>query len=183
MWRVICALAGACGLSLGAVGEGGVKMGKVLMLLKGLMGCAEKSHGGPSAVNASVARGRWGEDVAIRYLAGLGWRIIGRNVRPCRKDRRCELDIVAFDPRERGVVFVEVKTHKAHSDFAGRLWGVDRRKKRNLLRASANWLMRKRWHGNFRFDVMEVYGAEDGASPCVDHIRNVRLFPENWRWW
>ena len=183
MWRVICALAGGCGLRLGTVGEGGVKMGKVLMLLKGVMGCAEKSHGGPSAVNASVARGRWGEDVAIRYLAGLGWRIIGRNVRPCRKDRRCELDIVAFDPRERGVVFVEVKTHKAHSDFAGRLWGVDRRKKRNLLRASANWLMRKRWHGNFRFDVMEVYGAEDGAAPCVDHIMNVRLFPENWRWW
>lgn len=158
-------------------------MGKMLRLLKGLMGCAKETHGSPRAVNVSVARGRWGEDVSVRHLVGLGWRIIGRNVRPCRKDRRCELDIVAFDPRERSVVFVEVKTHKSRSDFAGRLWGIDRRKKRNLLRASANWLMHKRWHGNFRFDVMEVYGAEDGAAPYVDHIMNVRLFPENWRWW
>jgi len=158
-------------------------MGKVLMLLRGLMGRAERSHGGPGAVNVGVARGRWGEGVAARHLAALGWRIIGRNVRPCRRDRRCELDIVAFDPRERSVVFVEVKTHKAKSDYACRLWGIGRRKRQNLLRASANWLMRKRWHGNFRFDVMEVYGVEDGVAPYVDHIMNVRLFPENWRWW
>ncbi len=134
-------------------------------------------------MNASADRGRWGENVSARHLAGMGWRIIGRNERPCRRDRRCELDIVAFDPRERSVVFVEVKTHKARSDFAGRLWGIDGRKKQNLLRASANWLMQKRWHGNFRFDVMEVYGEEGAGEPYIDHMRNVRLFPDKWRWW
>lgn len=134
-------------------------------------------------VNSSVARGRWGEDVAAGYLTELGWRIVGRNLHPCGKDRRCELDIVAFAPDGRSVVFVEVKTHRKRSRWAGRLWSVDRRKKRNLLRASASWLMRRHWHGNFRFDVIEVYGDSDGTPPEIDHIENVRLFGDNWRWW
>lgn len=125
--------------------------------------------------------GRWGEDVAARHLAGLGWRILERNSHPCRKDRRCELDIIAFS-KERKVVFVEVKTHHSRSPWAGRLWAVDRRKKRNLLRACVNWLMRRRWHGCYRFDVIEIYG--DGSSPPeIDHIENVPLFPPNWRFW
>ena len=80
------------------------------------------------------------------------------------------------------VVFVEVKTHRWHSAFAGRLWAVGRRKKRNVLRACANWLIRRKWHGNFRFDVIEVYG-EEGGVPEIDHIENVPLFPPHWRFW
>ena len=128
--------------------------------------------------------GRWGEDVAARHLECMGWRIIERNARPCSKDRRCELDIVAFNPNGRQIVFVEVKTHKRHSARASRLWAIDRRKKRNLLRASANWLMRRRWHGNCRFDVMEIYGEMGGGMPPeIDHVENVPLFPPNWRFW
>jgi putative endonuclease len=134
--------------------------------------------------NPNVRRGRWGEDVAAEHLKCIGWRIIGRNVRPCRRDRRCELDIVAYIPGERQIVFVEVKTHRKHSSYAGRLWAIDRRKKSNLLRAGANWLMERKWHGNCRFDVIEVYGEENGDNPPeIDHITNVRLFPSNWRFW
>ena len=134
-----------------------------------------------SGENMSVRRGNWGEDVASEYLKRIGWRIIGRNVRPCRRDRRCELDIVAYVPQERQVIFVEVKTHRRHSPYAGRLWAVDRRKKANVLRACANWLMNSRWRGNCRFDVIEVYGAPGGGRPVVDHIRNVALFPPRGR--
>lgn len=159
-------------------------MGRLLSFIKRL---ADRSGAdGPltaTVAQGSAARGRWGEGVAARHLMGLGWRIVGRNERPCRKDRRCEIDIIAFDPEECRVIFVEVKTHKAHSDFAGRLWRIDSRKKRNLLRASANWLIRRHWHGNFRFDVIEVYGEENGPPPVIDHIPNVRLFSEKWRWW
>lgn len=137
-----------------------------------------------AAANGSVERGRWGENVAAEHLRHMGWRIVGRNVRPCRRDRRCELDIVAYIPAERQVVFVEVKTHRRHSTYAGRLWAVDWRKRRNLLRASASWLMERKWHGNCRFDVIEIYGELNGASPPeIDHITNVRLFPPNWRFW
>ena len=44
--------------------------------------------------------------------------------------------------------------------------------------------MARKWHGNFRFDVIEVYGDEtSGAPPEIDHIANVKLFPPNWRFW
>lgn len=130
----------------------------------------------------SAIQGRWGEEIAMACLLRLGWRIVGRNVRPCRRDQRCELDIVAYVPGENRIVFVEVKTHKHRSSHAGRLWAVNARKKKNILRASANWLMRQRWHGNYRFDVVEIYGEKGGcAAPVVDHIQNVPLFPPSWR--
>ena len=144
-------------------------------------------NGHPAVVcnmNASVRRGCWGEDVAVAHLKRMGWRIVGRNVRPVRNDRRCELDIIAYVPAERQVVFVEVKTHRRHSSYAGRLWAIDRRKKSNLLRASTNWLMERKWHGNCRFDVIEIYGEHGGKTPPeIDHIMNVKLFPQNWRFW
>ena len=113
---------------------------------------------------ANAVRGAWGEDVAAQYLRTRGWRIVGRNVRPCKNDRRCEIDLVMRD-EERRIVFVEVKTHLRKSPREGRLARIDRRKKLVLLRACANWVMRNRWHGNFRFDVVEVYGSPAGETP------------------
>jgi len=130
---------------------------------------------------ANREQGAWGEDAAAEYLSARGWRIVGRNVRPCVNDRRCEIDIIART-EEGGVVFVEVKTHARRSEMAGRLAGVDARKKHALLRACTNWVMRKRWHGNFRMDVVEVYG-KPGEAASIDHIENVPLFPPKWRFW
>ena len=125
--------------------------------------------------------GAWGESTAADFLVAKGWRIVARNARPCARDRRCEIDIIA-EPGEPGkVVFVEVKTH-AGPTAAGRLAGVDARKKQNLLRACASWFMRNDWHGDFRFDVVEVYGAQ-GEVAAIDHIENVPLFPPKWRFW
>ena len=139
---------------------------------------------GAAHAQESAAQGRWGEEIAAAHLRRIGWRIVARNAHPCRRDRRCELDIIAYAPRENRIVFVEVKTHRRRSPFAGRLWAVDARKKRNLLRAGANWLMRRRWHGNWRFDVIEIYGSRElGTPPEIDHIENVKLFPSNWRFW
>ena len=132
----------------------------------------------------SRRRGEWGEAVAADYLLKTKrWRLIGKRVRPCAADRRCEIDIIARTA-EGGVVFVEVKAHRSRSQYASRLWRIDRRKKENLLRACSNWIMRKKWHGNFRFDVIEVYGTEESETPPeIDHIENVPLFPPKWRFW
>ena len=139
---------------------------------------------GKARAELSIRQGKWGEDVAARHLLDLGWRILERNAHPCQNDTRCELDIIAFSPKENRVVFVEVKTHRRHSDFANRLWSVNERKKRNLLRASASWLIRRKWHGNWRFDVVQVYGdSTSGATPEIDHVANVKLFRPNWRFW
>jgi predicted RecB family endonuclease len=47
--------------------------------------------------------GEWGEEIAARYLASRGWRIVGRRL----KTSAAEVDIVAL--AERAIVCVEVK--------------------------------------------------------------------------
>ena len=136
------------------------------------------------AAPTRAEQGDWGEDVAAAYLEGKAYRVVERNVRPCPQDRRCEIDIVAKTKDGSTVVFVEVKTHARRTDLQGRLAGIDRRKKRNLLRACANWVTRNRWHGDFRFDVIEVWGSKaDALPPQIDHVENVPLFGPNWRFW
>ena len=128
--------------------------------------------------------GVWGEGIAVCFLQNHGWDIIGRRVRPCKRDRRCEIDVIARTKNRRLVAFVEVKTHAMRSQYASPMWGVDRRKKNALLRACTNWLMREKWHGDFRFDVIQVFGRRRSALPPeIDHFENVPLFPAKWRFW
>ena len=109
---------------------------------------------------------------------------MGRRVRPCARDRRCEIDLIVRTRDHRGIAFVEVKTHRVRSPRATRLWCIDRRKKSILLRACSNWILREKWHGNFRFDVVQVYGTPEAPNPPeIDHIENVPLFPPKWRFW
>ena len=132
----------------------------------------------------SALHGRWGENMAILHLVRSGWMVVDRNVRPCARDRRCEIDAIVSSRDRKTIVFVEVKTHARRSSWANMLWGVDRRKRSNLLRACTNWIMKNKWHGNFRFDVVEVYGAPGAPEPPeIQHIENVRLFPAKWRFW
>ena len=144
----------------------------------------KKNPAVPGAENESVRIGSWGEDIAACFLKNHGWEIVGRRVRPCKRDRRREIDVIARSADRQTVVFVEVKTHAVRSLRASPLWGVDRRKKNVLLRACANWLMWKKWHGNFRFDVIEVFGRRTSPRPPeIDHFENVPLFPPKWRFW
>ena len=127
--------------------------------------------------NPSVRNGRWGEEVAVEILRREGYEILERNVRPCRHDRRLEIDIVAYDPRRDVLVFVEVKQHGRHSERECRLRSVDRRKKELLRTACRSYLAKNRWRGSFRFDVVEVYGSPEGGRRAeTDHIERVQLF-------
>lgn len=132
----------------------------------------------------NAARGRWGESLAVAYLRERGWALVAQNVRPCTKDQRCEIDVIVRSRDRQMIVFVEVKTHARRFSGASRLWRIDRRKKNILLRACTNWILKNKWHGNFRFDVIQVYGSPgDSNLPEVDHVENVHLFPSKWRFW
>ena len=54
-------------------------------------------------------KGIQGEDIAARYLSGKGYDVRERNVHY----RGGELDIVAFDPAQKELVFVEVKSRSS----------------------------------------------------------------------
>jgi len=87
--------------------------------------------GGPAGPRGRI--GRSGEDAAARYLAGQGWRIIGRNIRVDRD----ELDIVALDAaRPTQLVIVEVRA-SSRGGFGHPLESVDARKVARLYRAAS----------------------------------------------
>jgi len=130
----------------------------------------------PSGEGVARRNGRWGEDVAVEHLRAIGYVIVDRNVHPCPRDRRLEIDIVAYDKANDVMVFVEVKQHSSHSERERRLRSVDRRKLRLMRRACSAWVRGNRWTGSRRFDVVEVFGTPDGGRPEVDHVERVRLF-------
>lgn len=124
--------------------------------------------------NVGVEHGAWGEDVAVERLRLEGMEIVGRNVRPCH-DRRLEIDIIAYDREADAMVFVEVKQHAAHAEAESRIRSVDSAKQRRLRMACNAWRRHNRWQGDFRFDVVEVFGMP-GCRPEIDHVRQVNLF-------
>ena len=124
----------------------------------------------------SAVVGDWGENLAAEFLSGKNYRIIGRNVRP---DRRDEIDIVARQGET--LVFVEVKT-RGREDFGSPASAVDADKRHVLNRAAAAYLRKAGYPDLFyRFDVVEVIGQPDEAEPELRHIENAFPFEKRFR--
>jgi putative endonuclease len=79
------------------------------------------------------ALGRRGEDLAAAHLAGLGYEILGRNVRT----RFGELDIVARDGAT--LVFVEVRSRRG-DHLGSPEESVDARKREKLVSLAEAYL-------------------------------------------
>ncbi len=110
--------------------------------------------------------GREGEQAAVEYLKGCGFRILDRNWR-CAEG---EIDIVAVDRRT--FVVCEVKT-RAGTRFGTPLDAVGRVKQRRLRRLAVQWLNA---HG-IRFDQIriDVLGLlyEGTGGFTIEHVRGV----------
>ncbi len=106
--------------------------------------------------------GRAGEEAAVAYLTGKGYRIIARNFR--RKTG--EIDIIAQDSET--YVFIEVKT-RHNSRFGDPAEAVTRRKQRQISRAALGYLNYYNLDDvDARFDVITVLG---GAKKWkINHI-------------
>jgi putative endonuclease len=117
-------------------------------------------------MRAKDAVGRYGEDIAARYLTRAGFSIIERNW-------RCELgeiDIVARDRTT--VVICEVKTRRG-LEFGSPLEAVTGRKLARLRRLAGRWL---REHDvpsdDVRIDVIGIVHPRDGAT-VIEHLEGV----------
>jgi putative endonuclease len=117
---------------------------------------------------AHLLTGEWGEKQAARMLGRKGYRILGQRVRVGPRD---ELDIVARHGEV--LVFVEVKTRKDEA-YGRPISSVNRAKQHSLSRAAIRYMKRLRTRPDFfRFDVVEIVGAEDSADPVIRHVENV----------
>ena len=118
-----------------------------------------------SRLTPAHAQGRRGEDVAHRYLQGLGYRVVARNY--VARTAKAELDIVARDGDT--IVFIEVKT-RSTAEFGAPDRAIDEEKRRHILRAAGAYLGRARagWE-QARFDIVNVI-FERGEA--IEHLRD-----------
>lgn len=135
-----------------------------------------------STVAKHIDLGRRGEQFALAYLLGLGFRIVGTNFRiPVGRNRVgtsiiAEIDIVAYD---RDVLcFIEVKT-RTSARFAEPEVNVDLRKRRQIARAARAY---RRMFGldeaRYRYDVVTLVIPED-LKPSISP--DIRLLRSYWR--
>jgi putative endonuclease len=110
--------------------------------------------------------GRTAEELAERYLEGIGLRILARNWR----QPGGEIDLVADDAGT--CVFVEVRA-RTGLDFGHPLEAVGVAKRAQVVRAAKLYLHLESPRANgYRFDVVGVLFAPDGGDPQVFHVPN-----------
>jgi len=119
----------------------------------------------PLSGNRSV--GNLGEEIAAGFLIARGYRILERNFR-CKGG---EVDIIARDPADRSLAFIEVKARRGLSYGVPQL-AVTPFKQRQISKAALTWLAKNNQHNqNARFDVIAILLSEDGLHK-VEHIVN-----------
>ncbi|MFM8705047.1 MAG: YraN family protein [Planctomycetia bacterium] len=110
--------------------------------------------------------GRRGEDLAARYLQGIGYRIIARRERVLRGD----IDIIALD--DRTVVFVEVRT-RTDTDHGHPAETVGYHKQQRIAQLANAYIRRNRLEDcRVRIDVVTVTLAGPDGQPAVEHFQN-----------
>ena len=110
--------------------------------------------------------GRRGEDLAARYLQGIGYRIISRRERVLRGD----IDLIALD--DRTVVFVEVRT-RSDTQHGHPAETVGYHKQRRIAQLANAYIRRNRLEDcRVRIDVVTVTLEGPDGKPAVEHFQN-----------
>lgn len=109
--------------------------------------------------------GKIGEDLAVKYLEQIGYKVIERNFE-CRQG---EIDIIALDKDE--VIFIEVKT-RTNIKFGNPIEAVNEIKQKHLLKAVKYYLYSRHLENEFiRIDVIEIYLYNHKYK--VNHIKQI----------
>jgi putative endonuclease len=121
-------------------------------------------------IPATRALGRYGEQLACRYLADNGFTILDRNWRCARG----EIDVVAQDSD--AIVVCEVKTRTSEL-FGAPFEAVTRRKVARLRRLAMLWLdshpLVQRTGLTVRIDVVSILKPRLGTAQ-ITHLRGVQ---------
>jgi putative endonuclease len=103
-------------------------------------------------------RGRVGEEEAVRWLQGQGYKIVERNL----TTHSGEIDVVAREGET--LCFIEIKA-RATDAYGPAIAAVDARKQRRISRAAATYIANKRLHNSpCRFDVLGLDRAAGGEA-------------------
>lgn len=116
-----------------------------------------------------------GEDNACKYLQKNGFKIIERNFRKGYG----EIDIIAIDssesPKEKVLVFIEVKTRKSNS-FGSPLEAITPWKLKSLIRAAQFYkLIHPSLPDSMRIDAISVSLSSNNDVEKIEHIKNINV--------
>lgn len=120
--------------------------------------------GSTNQVKSTTKMGRFGEEIALRYLKEKGYSLIGRNFHI----RGGELDLIC--KKNDIIVFVEVKLRTSHNFGTGGE-ALTRVKKQKLLRAAFTFLQTHpaRW----RMDLLDIHFRKSSRKAFIKHFINI----------
>ena len=110
--------------------------------------------------------GKWGERHALDILDREGYILIETDWRPPRGHR--DLDIIAYTPDRRVIVFIEVKTRSRRQAMLPED-AVDRKKILNLQHAANQYIKLFNVKEEIRFDIISIIGDENRVK-SYEHI-------------
>lgn len=121
----------------------------------------------------SASTGSKGEDVAVEFLKGKGYKILARNFKNFRGRQLGEIDIVAEKNKE--IIFVEVKTRSLEK-YRETLpeENITRGKLHKLSKIANSYIKTNNlWNCFYHFDAISVWLSNDGKNAKVKHIENI----------
>ena len=109
-------------------------------------------------------QGHEGEEIAIRHLQGLGFRIVERNYHFGKP----EIDIIARDGET--LVFCEVKMRKS-KEYGDPEYAITKKKQQQIRRVASGYLYEHEIkEQDCRFDVVAI--RWNRGSPQINYIKN-----------
>ncbi len=99
-------------------------------------------------------RGKYGEDLAVSYLAKKGYEVVERNYRFSRG----EVDLIAIW-NNMILIFLEVKFRKNNSYGEPEVF-VSRDQQKRIIAAAEHYLESINWQKDVRFDIISICGKE-----------------------
>lgn len=117
-----------------------------------------------------------GEDNGCEYLQKNGFKVIERNFRKGYG----EIDIIAIDssssPKEKVLVFIEVKTRKSNS-FGSPLESITPWKLKSLIKAAQFYkFIHPNLPDSMRIDAISVSLSSNNEVDNIEHIKNISGF-------
>ncbi len=114
--------------------------------------------------------GKIGEELAAKYLAQNKYKIIQRNFR-CKLG---EIDIIAYDLKNKELVFFEVKT-RSNFKYGRPSEAVTKMKKKHIVKAAEYYYNYKSQRNKaIRFDVIEIVFYK--GKGMLNHIEKAILY-------
>lgn len=116
---------------------------------------------------ATKQTGNRGENLAVELLKSKGYTIIKRNYR----FGKGEIDIIAKDPNEEGLIFVEVKSRNS-LEFGHPIDSITPNKIKQIKRIAELYLYENDIKETLcRFDVISILNLP-GQQPKIEHLVN-----------